>query len=153
MKKIILLSVLVLCLSGCQKDNDKILVDGYEITPVGSIECSNETPYYIDDERTVYLACYENINLTKENSKISLSEYLVDNSLDSFISKLDKETKSTTLKDGGTKIYKSDDFTIVVCNKMTDGMVVSKDVYIGKDYDKKNDVCEVSSTDIVEREK
>lgn len=153
MKKIILLSVLVLCLSGCQKDNDKILVDGYEITPVGSIECSNETPYYIDDERTVYLACYENINLTKENSKISLSEYLVDNSLDSFISKLDKETKSTTLKDGGTKVYKSDDFTIVVCNKMTDGMVVSKDVYIGKDYDKKNDVCEVSSTDIVEREK
>lgn len=61
MKKIILLSILVLCLSGCQKDNDKLLADGYEINPVGSTECSNETLYYMDDERTVYLACYENI--------------------------------------------------------------------------------------------
>ena len=102
MKKNILLSILVLCLSGCQKDNDKLLAGGYEITPVGSTECSNETLYYMDDERTVYLACYENINLTKDNKSISLNEYLVDNSLDSFISKLDKETKSTTLKDGGT---------------------------------------------------
>lgn len=153
MKKIILLSILVLCLSGCQKDNDKLLADGYEITSVGSTECSNETPYYMDDERTVYLACYENINLTKDNKSISLNEYLVDNSLDSFISKLDKDTKSTTLKDGGTKIYKKDDFTIVVCNKMTDDMVVSKDIHIGKDNDKNNNICDVSSTDIVEREK
>ena len=36
---------------------------------------------------------------------------------------------------------------------MTDGMVVSKDIHIGKDYDKNNNICDVSSTDIVEREK
>jgi len=88
-----------------------------------------------------------------EKNYISLNEYLVDNSLDSFISKLDKETKSTTLKDGGTKIYKKDDFTIVVCNKMTDGMVVSKDIHIGKDNDKNNNICDVSSIDMDEREK
>lgn len=153
MKKTILLTLLILCLSGCQKESEKLLVDGYEISPVGSTECSNETPYYIGDERTIYLACYEDINLTKENEKISLSEYLVQNSLDTFTSKLDKETKSTTLKDGGTKIYKSDELTIIVCNKMLDNNKISKDIYIGKDYDKKNDICDVNSTDIVEREK
>ena len=92
MKKTILLTLLILCLSGCQKESEKLLVDGYEISPVGSTECSNETPYYIGDERTIYLACYEDINLTKENEKISLSEYLVQNSLDTFTSKLDKVT-------------------------------------------------------------
>ena len=153
MKKTILLTLLILSLSGCQKENKKLLVDGYEIYPVGSTGCSNETSYYIGDERTVYLACYEDINLTKENKKISLSEYLVQNSLDTFTSKLDKETKSTTLKDGGTKIYKSNELTIIVCNKMLDNNKISKDIYIGKDYDKKNDVCDVNSTDIVEREK
>mgnify|MGYP004614424047 FL=1 len=153
MKKTILLTLLILCLSGCQKESEKLLVDGYEISPVGSAECSNETPYYIGDERTIYLACYEDINLTKENKKISLSEYLVQNSLDTFTSKLDKETKSTTLKDGGTKIYKSDELTIIVCNKMLDNNKISKDIYIGKDYNKNNDICDVNSTDIVEREK
>lgn len=153
MKKTILLTLLILCLSGCQKESEKLLVDGYEISPVGSTECSNETSYYIGDERTIYLACYEDINLTKENKKISLSEYLVQNSLDTFTSKLDKETKSTTLKDGGTKIYKSDELTIIVCNKMLDNNKMSKDIYIGKDYDKNNDICDVNSTDIVEREK
>ena len=140
MKKIILLSILVLCLSGCQKDNDKLLADGYEITPVGSTECSNETPYYMDDERTVYLACYENINLTKDNKSISLNEYLVDNSLDSFISKLDKETKSNTLKDGGTKIYKSGELIVIVCNKMLENNKISKNIYISKNY-WNSDVC------------
>lgn len=153
MKKAILLTLLILSLSGCQKDNDKLQADGYEITPVGSTECSNKTPYYIGDERTIYLACYEDINLTKENKKISLSEYLTQNSLDSFISKLDKETKSTTLKDGGTKIYKSDDLTIIVCNKMLDNNKMSKDIYIGKGYSKNNDICDVSSIDMDEREK
>ncbi len=153
MKKAILLTLLILCLSGCQKENEKLLVDGYEIFPVGSTECSNKSSYYIGDERTIYLACYEDINLTKENEKISLSEYLKQNSLDSFISKLDKETKSTTLKDGGTKIYKVNELTIIVCNKMLDNNKISKDIYIGKDYDKNNNVCDAQPTDIVEKEK
>lgn len=153
MKKAILLTLLILCLSGCQKENKKLLVDGYEIFPVGSTECSNKNSYYIGDERTIYLACYEDINLTKENEKTSLSEYLNQNSVDTFISKLDKETKSTTLKDGGTKIYESDELTIIVCNKMLDNNKISKDIYIGKDYDKNNNVCDAQPTDIVEKEK
>ncbi len=153
MKKAILITLLILCLSGCQKENEKLLVDGYEIFPVGSTGCSNETSYYIGDERTIYLACYEDINLTKKNEKISLSEYLKQNSLDSFISKLDKETKSTTLKDGGTKIYKADELTIIVCNKLLDNNKISKDIYIGKDYDKNNNVCDAQPTDLVENEK
>lgn len=36
---------------------------------------------------------------------------------------------------------------------MTDDMVVSKDIHIGKDNDKNNNMCDVSSTDIVKREK
>ena len=153
MKKVILLTLFILCLSGCQKENKKLLVDGYEIHPVGSTGCSNETSYYIGDERTIYLACYEDINLIKEKKKISLNEYLTQNSLDLFISKLDKETKSTTLKDGGTKIYKSDNLTIIVCNKMLDNNKISKDIYIGKGYNKNNDICDVSSIDMEEREK
>lgn len=153
MKKAILLTLLILCLSGCQKENEKLLVDGYEISPVGNTECSNKNSYYIGDERTIYLACYEDINLTKENEKTSLSEYLNQNSVDTFISKLDKETKSTTLKDGGTKIYESDEFTIIVCNKMLDNNKISKDIYIGKDYDNNNNVCDAQPTDIVEKEK
>ncbi len=153
MKKVILLTLFILCLSGCQKENKKLLVDGYEIHPVGSTGCSNETSYYIGDERTIYLACYEDINLIKEKKKISLNEYLTQNSLDLFISKLDKETKSTTLKDGGTKIYKSDNLTIIVCNKMLDNNKMSKDIYIGKGYNKNNDICDVSSIDMEEREK
>ena len=153
MKKVILLTLFILCLSGCQKENKKLLVDGYEIHPVGSTGCSNETSYYIGDERTIYLACYEDINLIKEKKKISLSEYLTQNSLDLFISKLDKETKSTTLKDGGTKIYKSDNLIIIVCNKMLDNNKMSKDIYIGKGYNKNNDICDVSSIDMEEREK
>lgn len=70
-----------------------------------------------------------------------------------FTSKLDKETKSTTLKDGGTKIYKNSDLTIIVCNKMLDNNKISKDIYIGKDYDKNNNVCDAQPTDIVENEK
>ena len=142
-----------MCLSGCQKENEKILMDGYKISSVGSTNCSNETSYYTSDERTIYLACYEDINLTKGNEKISLSEYLTKNSLDTFTSKLDNETKSTTLKDGGTKIYKSDELTIIVCNKMLDNNKMSKDIYIGKGWCKNNDICDVNSTDIVEREK
>ena len=153
MKKTMLLTLLILCLSGCQKENEKLLVDGYEIFPVGSTECSNKKSYYIGDERTIYLACYEDINLTKENEKTSLSEYLTKNSVDTFISKLDKETKSTTLKDGGTKIYKNSDLTIIVCKKMLDNNKISKDIYIGKDYDENNNVCDAQPTDIVEKEK
>mgnify|MGYP004504700601 CR=1 FL=1 len=127
-------------LSGCQKENEKLLVDGYEITPIGITECSNETKYYNDDEKSIFLACYKDINLTKDDNKISLNEYLSKNSLDNFTSKLDKETKSNTLKDGGTKIYKSGELTVIVCNKMLENNKISKNIYISKNY-WNSDVC------------
>lgn len=127
-------------LSGCQKENEKLLVDGYEITPIGITECSNETKYYNDDEKSIFLACYKDINLTKDDNKISLNEYLSKNSLDNFTSKLDKETKSNTLEDGGTKIYKSGELIVIVCNKILENNKISKKIYISKNY-WNSDVC------------
>ena len=67
----------------------------------------------------------DEVYLKEKTEKITLKDYLKhNNDIQEFINKLEHYT---TLKDGGTKIYKNDDITLIKCNTL-DG---SKDIYIG----------------------
>lgn len=88
--------------------------------------------YYTRNGITVYLVGLNDISLIRENSVMSLKYHFenvnqtFDKSIDDIIGLLELKD---TLKDGGTKIYKNNDITLIKCNTI-DG---NKDIYIGDD--------------------
>lgn len=89
--------------------------------------CNYEFKEYLTlQDKKIFTICMDEVYLKENNKKITLKDYLKDNNndIEEFINKLEHYT---TLNDGGTKIYKNDDITLIKCNTL-DG---SKDIYIG----------------------
>lgn len=137
MKKILLINIIILLLTGCNQPNKKenlpsknfILV----ITPT-KVCNNNIKEYYKNQDRTVYLVCIDEIYLKRETAKDMTLKYHfanINQSFDDSLKQLVSDIKTIEyLKDGGTKIYKHQDYTIILCNT-TEG---NKDVYIGNNY-------------------
>jgi len=99
--------------------------------------------YYKNNDRVIYTSCFDEIYVIRKNSDavMTLKYYLekVYQTFDDSINKLvsDMEVVSM-LKDGGTKVYKKDNYTIIVCNTING----NKDVYIGnKDFKYEQGYC------------
>lgn len=99
--------------------------------------------YYKNNDRVIYTTCLDEVYVIRKNSDavMTLKYYLekayqtVNDSINKLVS--DMEVISM-LKDGGTKIYKKDNYTIILCNTI-DG---NKDVYIGnKDFKYEQGYC------------
>jgi len=88
--------------------------------------CNYEFKEYLTlQDKKIFTICMDEVYLKENAKKITLKDYLKDNNdIEDFINKLEHYT---TLNDGGTKIYKNDDITLIKCNTL-DG---NKDIYIG----------------------
>lgn len=130
-KKIILGFILIISLSGCEKEITNI---NYKTID----ECSNKPELLLNDsEINIYTYCLNDMNVNVGETTLKLDEYISsnDNWFENIISKLDNVD---TIYDGGTKIYKGDNITVIKCNTL-DG---NKDVYIGnEDLEFKQNFC------------
>lgn len=161
MKKIIFLILSILLLSGCNErdlpqeeivnqnkplketTNDN-LDDRLTINIKETTDCTNAlTKYYEEENRRIYLSCLDEIILTTSNNKdITLKYYLqninkpYDDSINSLVDNIDNVDY---FSDGGTKLYKTNKYAILLCNTL-DG---NKDIYIGnKNLRYKSNYCE-----------
>lgn len=91
-------------------------------------ECDNNAQlYYNNGDINIYSYCLDKINVSKNNNKIELKEYLKTDSdaIDFIISEFTEELSS--YYDGGTILYSGTDFNILKCHTL-DG---NNDIYIG----------------------
>ena len=155
MKKGIILILIIVLLTGCNKSNltkeEKInenMYDFFNINIKESIDCTNKlTKYYEKDGRKIYLSCVDEIYLKEEIlDKNTLNYYLknTNKSYDEVIQNLVKNIDNVDVYyDGGTKIYKTDKIGILLCNTL-DG---NKDIYIGNNNLKyKSNYCKKNNS-------
>lgn len=83
------------------------------------------------DGKNIYLKCIEEVILKKDSKEINLKEYLNNNDFNAFVTELDSQMDSQIYKDGGTKIYKKDNITLVVCKRIIDEDNYLEDIYFG----------------------
>ena len=143
MKKIIFFLLLIVFLSGCNKSKEFNIENDFKIIVKKNKKCKSEfdlKKYYTNDNRNLYIVCIDNIELSNKNSSILLYDYLESGKhdlsyvIDRFIEKVEY---SSSLYDGGTKIYQNKEstknvkggITLVVCNTLKG----NRDVYIGNE--------------------
>ena len=119
-KRIILGGILLIGLSGCQN----------EITSISSNTnntCNHKASLLIEkDNRKIYTYCLNDTTIKLNNKEENLKTFIEENddAIDRIIDTLELKD---IVYDGGTKIYKGDDITLIKCNTL-DG---NEDVYIG----------------------
>ena len=112
-------------------------------------ECNHEPMlYYEYNDRKIYSYCLSNIEISINNEKTELKDYLINNSLDSLINHLEQ---SVTFDDGGTTIYKDGGSKKITANGMTliecKTLEGNNDIYIGpKDMKMKKNFCQSDNT-------
>lgn len=130
-RRFILGLILIISLSGCEKEMANV---NYKVVD----ECSNKPELLLNDNGiNIYTYCLNEMSVYIGDNEVNLDEYIVnnDNWLDNIISKLDNVDM---LYDGGTKIYKGNNITVIKCNTL-DG---NRDVYIGnEDLEFKQNFC------------
>lgn len=134
MKKILLIATILILLTGCKtkKTNGPTNKPNLNLEIVNTEECDKEVREYINiDDRQVYTVCISEIFLIDED--ITLSSHIkntsnLDNSIEELTSNMSIED---IYKDGGTKVYRNSNMTIIVCNAMLDSGKTNKDIYIG----------------------
>lgn len=134
MKKALLIcGVLLLLVVGCgNNEEDTTVSHNYTYSVTSTDDCVAEArEYYQEDDRSIYGVCVNDIIVTDENGTQTSLRDLYNNEEQKFTESIIDMTSSlslvSTLDDGGTKIYKNDDLTVIECNT-TEG---NKDVYIG----------------------
>lgn len=130
-KKIIIGFVLIIGLSGCEEEITDI---NYKVVD----ECSNKPELLLNDHNiNIYTYCLNDMEVNVENIKVKLDEYISNN--DDWLEKITNEIDDVyVLSDGGTKIYKGSNITVIKCNTLYG----NKDVYIGnKDLEFKENFC------------
>lgn len=98
--------------------------------------------YYKKDNRTIFTSCLNEINIENEENKQITLKYHLDNINQFFERSINQLVSDANvdniLKDGGTTIYKKDNYTIILCNTI-DG---NRDIYIGnKDFKYEQGYC------------
>ena len=122
---------LIVGFSGCEKEKTNISYERLD-------DCNNKPALLLSSkDRNIYTYCLDEMEVDIDDNRVKLDEYISnnDNWVEYLTSKLDNVD---TLYDGGTKIYKGDNITIIKCNTL-DG---NKDVYIGnEDLEFKQNFC------------
>ena len=98
--------------------------------------------FYKYEDITIYTSCIDEIHIKRDDNKKMTLKYHLENVNQTFETSINKIIKDATihqtLKDGGTTIYKKDNYTIIKCNTI-DG---NKDIYIGnKDFNYEQGYC------------
>lgn len=133
MKKIYLLMILsILLFVGCNSEPKKL-----EVAKKEQADTNKYNNYYERDERIIYLSSTLEEVYYNTDTKMTLKDYIsksyqtMDDSIKSITDLL---ALDVTLKDGGTEIYRSEeyDMTLIKCNRLkVEG--TNKDIFIG-DY-------------------
>jgi len=138
MKKILLVTLMILIITGCNNNStqnkDSEYVMDYTLEVDKTDNCDSRTKeYYSDGNSIVYLVCLDELYLKLNSGKVITLDIHFENvnqSLERSIEQLVGDMENVaTLRDGGTKVYKKNNYTIIVCNT-TEG---NKDVYIGQE--------------------
>ena len=90
------------------------------------LEKEGRNYYYANQEFSLYIKSYNNIENKDVYNKYSFQDVLENNKI-SFDDILKKANKSEMYKDGGSTIYFYDDFNIMVCNNLSG----NNNIYIG----------------------
>lgn len=138
MKKRVLLYLIIVVfgITGCAKDEEKTeeSFDGL-IKVVEVSDCDEEAQLYVESDIKVYTYCLEKIEIYKSNKYWVLKKWMTSinqyasASIEEILAEEDLWNDVELYRDGGSKLYMSDDFRILQCNTL-DG---NKDVYIGND--------------------
>jgi len=132
-KKIIVILCLIIFIVGCQKENNKInlgkLNYDYKIDLLKKDSCSNDIEeYYEINKQKIYYACLKEFYVQENNHKIALKDYLENEDIKNI---LDEMNIINVYKDGGTKIFKSKNMTMIVCHHEKADYNINQDIYIG----------------------
>lgn len=132
MKKLLLIAGVLLLLVGCGEKEENTTTHKYDFTVTPMDDCVAEArEYYQEGEITIYGVCVNDINVTDEQgNQKSLKEHMDsdDKAIDANIMEITSSLQLTSvLDDGGTRIYKNDNITVIRCGT-TEG---NNDVYIG----------------------
>lgn len=126
--------VLLLCFTGCNKNNDNELRDSFKLELIEINDCDNqviEYDYNLLENRRIYFVCLDEIFIVRENAKKVTLKYHFHNAYQSFDSSVEQLIKQMEVvdifKDGGTTLYQKDNYRILVCKK-EDG---TRDLYLG----------------------
>lgn len=140
MKKIILIFISILLLTGCNERDlpeesiieDNTQTKNFTLLLTKITNCNNQVKeYYTNQDRTIYFVCLDEIYLKRPHTKDMTLKYHLQNVNQSFEASI-KEIVSDIddieyLKDGGTKIYNHNEYTIITCNTLEG----NQDIYIG----------------------
>lgn len=139
MKKIILVITIILLLTGCNERTlprkEKIEESSnknYTLEITRTPNCKDEIKeYHHQDNRTIYFVCIDEIILKRKTAKDMTLKYHLQNVNQTFSDSIKQLVSDIDdieyLKDGGTKIYKHKEYTIILCNTIEG----NKDIYIG----------------------
>ena len=111
MKKVILLMLIPVLLTGCKKQVENVKSD-YKIEVDIQENCNQVLKdYYQYGDKKIQIACINEINLVTKFRTQTLKSYL-ENSEKSEEEILDE------FNDGGTSFYKNDQITVIRCHKL-----------------------------------
>ena len=119
-RRIILLSILLISLTGCNK----------EITNISSNinnNCIYKPELFMEQEdRNIYTYCLDDVKIKFNDKEKNLKDFIKtdEEAIDKIIGILEFKD---VVYDGGSKIYKGENVTLIKCNTL-DG---NKDIYIG----------------------
>ena len=130
MKKILLLFLMVVCVSGCtntKEEENHALIETIKNEQGTAQEFNKYTT--ISEDSTVYLEkTLTEVYFNKDSKKqTTIKEFLKTGSIDEITSVLDTEV---SYDDGGSQLYTSEeyDFSVLVCRKF---YTKNNDIYIG----------------------
>ena len=130
MKKILLLFLMVVCVSGCtntKEEENHALIETVKNEQGTAQEFNKYTT--ISEDSTVYLEkTLTEVYFNKDSKKqTTLKEFLKTGSIDEITSVLDTDV---SYDDGGSQLYTSEeyDFSVLVCRKF---YTKNNDIYIG----------------------
>lgn len=130
MKKILLLFLMVVCISGCtntKEEENHALIETIKNEQGTAQEFNKYTT--ISEDSTVYLEkTLTEVYFNKDSKKqTTIKEFLKTGSIDEITSVLDTDV---SYDDGGSQLYTSEeyDFSVLVCRKF---YTKNNDIYIG----------------------
>ena len=120
LKKVIFLGVLVIYLTGCGNNISNIISNTNK-------ECNNKAELLVEQkDRKIYTYCLNDATIKINDKEENLKNFIEsdDNAIEEIIDTLKLKD---SFSDGGTKLYKGENLTLVKCNTL-DG---NRDIYIG----------------------
>ena len=118
--KILLFGVLVICLTGCGNNISNIISNTNK-------ECNNKAELLVEQkDRKIYTYCLNDTIIKINDKEENLKNFIEtdDRAIDKIIDTLKLKD---SFSDGGTKLYKGENLTLIKCNTL-DG---NRDIYIG----------------------